>query len=128
MTPKLSNLNIFLGYWNENMNQNFRFNNPKQCLNWIIFVSFCSCHLAIKIATMLILWKCKKFMQKSIFPQKSLCITAKTCIHKFKISNAIISTPVAIQNLLQKQKMLHFSWTIRIYNFFIVFFSSGLAF
>ena len=24
MTPKLSNLNIVLGYWNENMNQNFR--------------------------------------------------------------------------------------------------------
>src|SRR6185437_8322761 len=30
------------------MNQNFRFNNPKQCSNWIIFVSFCSSHLAIK--------------------------------------------------------------------------------
>src|SRR6185312_9034837 len=30
------------------MNQNFRFNNLKQCSNWIIFVSFCSSHLAIK--------------------------------------------------------------------------------
>src|SRR5271168_2124346 len=30
------------------MNQNFRFNNPKQCSNWIILVSFCSSHLAIK--------------------------------------------------------------------------------
>ena len=30
------------------LNQNFRFNNPKQCSNWIILVSFCSSHLAIK--------------------------------------------------------------------------------
>src|SRR4051812_27295050 len=30
------------------MNQNFRFNNPKHCSNWIILVSFCSSHLAIK--------------------------------------------------------------------------------
>ena len=48
ITPKLSNLNILLGYWNENLNQNFRFNNPKQCSNWIILMSFCSSHLAIK--------------------------------------------------------------------------------
>src|SRR6185312_1115968 len=66
MAPKLSNLSIALDYWNENMNQNFRFNNPKQCSNWIILVSFCSPHLAIKIATMFILRKFKKLMQKSI--------------------------------------------------------------
>src|SRR6185312_8564518 len=48
MTPKLSNLNIVLGYLNENMNQGFRFNNPKQFSNCIILVSFCSSHLAIK--------------------------------------------------------------------------------
>ena len=48
MTPKLSNLNIVLGYWNENSDSCFRFNNPKQCSNWIILVSFCSSHLAIK--------------------------------------------------------------------------------
>jgi hypothetical protein len=48
MTPKLYNLNIVLGYWNENMNQNFRFNNPKQYSNWIVLVSFCSSHLVIK--------------------------------------------------------------------------------
>jgi hypothetical protein len=42
------NLNIALGYWNENMNQGFRFNNPKQCSNWIIFVSFYSSYRAIK--------------------------------------------------------------------------------
>src|SRR4051812_36019332 len=81
MTPKLSNLNIVLGYSNENMNQNFRFNNPKQCSNWIILVSFCSSHLAIKVATMFNLWQFKKLMQQSIFPQKiqkSLCITTKS--------------------------------------------------
>jgi K+-transporting ATPase A subunit len=49
MAPKLSHLNIVLGYLNENMNQNFRFNNPKQFSNWIILVSFFSSHLAIKI-------------------------------------------------------------------------------
>ena len=81
MTLKLSNLNIVLGYWNENMNQGFRFNNLKQCSNWIILVSFCSSHLAITNATMFILWKFKKLMQKSIFPQKIqnfLCITTKS--------------------------------------------------
>ena len=54
MTLKSSHLSIILSYWNENMNQGFRFNNPKQCSNWIILVSFCSSHLAIQIATMLI--------------------------------------------------------------------------
>ena len=49
MIPKLSNLSIVLCYWNENMNQGFRFNNPKQCSNWIILVSFCSSYLAIKL-------------------------------------------------------------------------------
>ena len=48
MILKLSNLNIVLGYWNENSDSCFRFNNPKQCSNWIILVSFCSSHLAIK--------------------------------------------------------------------------------
>src|ERR1700744_1353617 len=47
MTPKLSNLKIVLGYWNENSDSCFRFNNPKQFSNWIILVSFCSSHLAI---------------------------------------------------------------------------------
>jgi hypothetical protein len=49
-------------------------------------VSFYSSHLAIKIATMFILWKIKKLQQKSIFPQKiqkSLCITAKS-MNNFK--------------------------------------------
>ena len=86
MTPKLSNLNILLGYWNENMNQNFRFNNLKQCINWIILVSFCSSHLAMTNGYNVHLWKFKKSMQKSIFPQKiqkSLCITTKS-LQNFK--------------------------------------------
>ena len=89
MTPKLSNLNIILGYWNENSDPCFRFNNPKQCLNWIMLVSFCSFHLAIKNCCNVILRKFKKLMQKSIFPQKiqkSLCITTKSLwqIQNFK--------------------------------------------
>ena len=48
MTPKSSNLSIVLGYCNENSDSCFCFNNPKQCLNWIILVPFCSSHLAIK--------------------------------------------------------------------------------
>jgi hypothetical protein len=48
MTPKLSNLDIILGYWNKNPYSCFRFNKPKQCSNGIILVSFCSSHLAIK--------------------------------------------------------------------------------
>ena len=86
MTPKLFNLNIVLGYWNENMNQNFRFNNPKQCSNWIILVSFYSSHLAIK--NCYILWKFKK----SIFPQKiqkSLCITAKSLYTNLKFQTQL---------------------------------------
>ena len=75
-----------LSYWNENSDSCFRFNNPKQCSNGIILVSFCSSHLAIQIATMFILWKLKKSMQKSSFPQKiqkSLCITTKS-LSKFQ--------------------------------------------
>ena len=63
----------------------FRFNSPKQCSNWIILMSFCSPHLAIKNCYNVHLWKFKK----SIFPQKiqkSLCITTKICtqIQNFK--------------------------------------------
>jgi hypothetical protein len=35
-------------YWNKNSDSCFRFNNPKQCSNSIILVSFCSSHIAIK--------------------------------------------------------------------------------
>ena len=81
MTPKLSNLNIVLGYWNENPDSCFRFNNTKQFSNWIILVSFCSSHLAIKNCYNVHFMKIEKKMQKSIFPQKiqkSLCITTKS--------------------------------------------------
>ena len=73
MIPKLSNLKLVLGYWNENMNQNFRFNNPKQFSNWIILVSFCSPHLAIKN------YSYNVHFMKILKIQKSLCITTKTC-------------------------------------------------
>ena len=80
MTPKLFNLRIVLGYWNENMNQNFRFNNPKHCLNWIILVSFCSSHLAIKKLLQCSFYENWKHRCKNRFKiQKSLCITTKTC-------------------------------------------------
>ena len=49
MTPKLFNLKIVLRYYNENSDSCFRFNNPKQCSNWIILVSFCSSYLAKKL-------------------------------------------------------------------------------
>src|SRR3954470_22152040 len=73
------------------MNQNFRFNNPKQCSNWIILVSFCSSHLAIKNCSIFILLQFKKLMQKSIFSQKiqkSLCMTTKSYkqIQNFKFN------------------------------------------
>jgi hypothetical protein len=71
MTPKLFNLNFVLGYWNENMNQNFRFNNPKQCSNWIILMSFYSSHLAIKNCYNVHFMQFNKLIQKSIFPQKN---------------------------------------------------------
>src|SRR3569623_1880096 len=87
MTPKLSNLKIVLGYWNENINQNFRFNNPKQCSNWIILVSFCSSHLAINNCYNVHFMKILKIDAKiDLKIQKSLCITTKTCtqIQNFK--------------------------------------------
>ena len=81
MIPKLSKLKIVLGYSNENMNQNFRFNNPKQCSNWIIFMLFCSSHLAIKNCYSVHFMKILKIDAKIDFSaknQKSLCITTKS--------------------------------------------------
>ena len=51
--------------------QGFRFNNPKQFSNWINFVSFCSSHLVVQIATMFILWKFKKSVNNSKIRQNS---------------------------------------------------------
>ena len=87
MAQKLSNLSIVLGYWNENMNQNFRFNNPKQCSNWIILVSFCSSHLAIKELLQcsfyknLINWCKNRFFRKKF---KKFAYYNEELVHKFK--------------------------------------------
>src|SRR3569623_143408 len=71
MTPKLSNLNIVLCYLNEKMNQNFRLNNPKQCSNWTILVSFCSSHLAIKNYYNIHFMKIEKIDAKIDFSDKN---------------------------------------------------------
>ena len=84
MTPKLFNLNIVLSYWNENMNQNFRFNNPKQCSNWIILVLFCSTHLVIKNCYNVHFMKnwCKnRFFRKKF---KKVCVLQRRACNKFK--------------------------------------------
>src|SRR6185312_12360273 len=54
------------------MNQNFRFNNPKQSSNWIILVSFCSSHLAIKNCYNVHLMKTEKIDAKIDFSAKKL--------------------------------------------------------
>src|SRR6185437_9215241 len=53
------------------MNQNFRFNNPKQCSNWIIFVSFCSSHLARKNCYSVQYMKIEKIDAKIDFSAKN---------------------------------------------------------
>ena len=117
MTPKLSNLNIVLGYWNENMNQGFRFNNPKQCSNWIILVSFCSSHLAIKNCYNIHFMKIEKIDAKIDFSAKNskkVCVLQRRACNKFKrnyLENYNDSEDAV------KTKMLHFSWSFRIYHF-----------
>ena len=61
----------YFGLLNENMNQNFRFNNPKQCSNWIILVSFCSSHLAIKNCYNVHFMKIEKIDAKIDFSAKN---------------------------------------------------------
>ena len=92
MTRKLSNLKIVLGYWNENMNQNFRFNNPKQCSNWIILVSFCSSHLAIKNCYNVHLMKILKIDAKIDFSAKNskkFVYYNEELVHELKISTQL---------------------------------------
>src|SRR6185437_13107218 len=101
MTPKLSNLNIVLGYCNENMNQNFRFNNPKQCSNWIVLVSFCSSYF-IKNCYNVYFMKIEKIDAKIVFfvkNSKKFVYYNDKLVHKFKISNAIILKTTTIQNM-----------------------------
>src|SRR6185312_1684184 len=51
--------------------QSFRFNNPKQFPNWIILVSFCSSHLAIKNCNNVHLMKIEKINEKIDFFAKN---------------------------------------------------------
>ena len=66
--------------------QSFRFNNPKQFSNWIILVSFCSSHLAIKIAPMFILWNLKNWCKNRFFRKKfkKVCVLQRRACNKFK--------------------------------------------
>ena len=56
-----------LGYWNENSDSCFRFNNPKQCSNRIILVSFYSSNRVIKSAAIAFLWKFEDFCKNDFF-------------------------------------------------------------
>ena len=92
MTSKLYNLNIVLGYWNENMNQNFRFNNPKQFSIWIILVSFCSSRLAIKNCYNVHLMKIEKIDAKidfSVKNSKKFVYYNEELVHKFKFQTQL---------------------------------------
>ena len=59
------------------MNQGFRFNNQKQCSNWIIFVSFRSSHLAIKNCYNVHFMKNEKIDAKNQFFRKKF---KKVCV------------------------------------------------
>jgi hypothetical protein len=99
MTPKLSNLNIVLGYWNENSDSCFRFNNPKQCSNWIILVSFCLSHLAIKNCYNVHFMQIEKIDVKINFSATKF---NEVCVLQRKawiILNVIISKTTTIQNI-----------------------------
>ena len=92
MTQKLSNLNIVLGYWKENMNQGFRFNNPKQYSNWIILVSFCSSHLAIKNCYNVHFMKIQKIDAKIDFSAKifkKFVYYNEELVHKFNFQTQL---------------------------------------
>src|SRR6185437_6009150 len=86
MTPKLSNLNIVLGYLNENSDSCFRFNNPKQCSNWIILVSCYSSHLAIKILQCSFYENLKNKCKNRFFRKKfkKVCVLQRRACDKFK--------------------------------------------
>src|SRR6185437_3721099 len=69
------------------MNQGFRFNNPKQCSNWIIFVSFCSSHLAVKNCYNVHFMKIKKIDAKIDFfakNSKKFVYYNEELVHKFQ--------------------------------------------
>src|ERR1700744_1466567 len=69
------------------MNQNFRFNNPKQCSNGIILVSFCLSHLAIKNCYNVHFMKIEKIDAKIDFSAKKfkkVCVLQRRACNKFK--------------------------------------------
>src|ERR1700761_7183444 len=71
------------------MNQGFRFNNLKQCSNWIILMSFCSSHLAIKNCYNVHFMKIEKIDAKIDFSAKNskkFVYYNEELVHKFKIS------------------------------------------
>src|ERR1700684_330144 len=74
------------------MNQNFRFNNPKQCSNWIILVSFCSSHLAIKNCYNVHFMKIEKIDAKIDFSAKNskkFVYYNEELVHKFKFQTQL---------------------------------------
>ena len=101
MTQKLSNLNIVLGYWNENMNQNFRFNNPKQCSNWIILVSFYLSCRVIKNA-IFIFFICSMILSYFLLNTQNDWFREKTIVQAFvvihKISKIVNFTRDSLEN------------------------------
>src|SRR6185437_1923772 len=69
------------------MNQGFRFNNPKQCSNWIILVLFCSSHLTIKNCYDVHFMKIEKIYAKIDFfakNSKKFVYYNEELVHKFK--------------------------------------------
>src|SRR3569623_1028151 len=74
------------------MNQNFRFNNSKQCSNWIILVSFCSSHLAIKNCYNVHFMKIEKIEAKIDFSSKNskkFVYYNEELVYKFKFQTQL---------------------------------------
>ena len=92
MAQKLSKLNIVLGYWNENMNQNFRFNNPKTMFKLdnfgvILFVSFS--YKKLLQSSFYENWKnrCKyRFFRKKL---KKVCVLQRRACNEFKFQTQL---------------------------------------
>src|SRR4051812_18375136 len=74
------------------MIQGFRFNNPKQCSNWIILVSFCSSHFAIKNCYNVHFMKIEKIGAKIDFSAKNskkFVYYNEELVHKFKFQTQL---------------------------------------
>ena len=84
----LESITVFLAK-KINSDSCFRFNNPKQCSNWIILVSFCSSHLAIKLLQCLFYENLKNRCKNRFFRKKfkKVCVLQRqacTQIQNFK--------------------------------------------